>query len=65
MKFKNKFYVGAEVLANPNSRYLTSEADAIASARQLVSERGRPMIVVKIVAVIEPDVKPTKVTRIK
>lgn len=63
---KKRFYVGAKHIALGDDNHLhVTEQDAINEAINECKLTGNRQIVVKIVAVIEKDNPPVKVTRIK
>ncbi len=64
---KNKFYVGRPtLLSNNDSGYCkATEKEAIEHARALCEETGIPQVVVKMVAIVERQKPPVKVTKVK
>ena len=64
---KNKFYVGRPtLLSNNDSGYCkATEKEAIEHARALVEETGVTQVVVKMVAIVERQKPPVKITRVK
>lgn len=61
-----RFYVGSSDIANRRSDWAKATIEeAIKQAADKCEESGEPQIVVKIVAIIEPEKQPVKVTRFR
>lgn len=60
-----KFYVGHPKMSEDNNWAKETEREAIEHARELAARTGQKQIVVKVVAVVERQAPPTKVTRVK
>jgi hypothetical protein len=60
-----KFYVGHKRMAEENSWAKETEAEAIAHAKEICAKTGERQIVVKVIAVIERQAPPMKVTRVR
>lgn len=65
MKTKQIYYVGHKKMCIPNDWGKTTEQAAINHAKQLCRDSGEPQIVVKIIAYIESEIVPIRVTKIK